>query len=539
MIVKLNATQQKWVNDTLASLSTEDRLAQLMVPVLVGDFEGPVARRVLDFAEQHQLGSIFLFQGTPHEQRRRIERVQKEVAIPLLVAADLECGSGHIVEGHVKFPDPLALAAAGDEKLAYMTGKGAGLEGRSVGINWTYAPVADVNVNPDNPIACTRSLGDDPELVARLAKAVARGMQDHGIAACAKHFPGDGVDDLDQHAVTSVNSLSMDDWRRISGRAFKELVDDGVWSIMIGHIALPAWHDDKDYRGAYCPASVSEPIVTGLLRKELGFEGLIVTDDMNMGGVAGYMNREDRTIACIAAGCDTLLFPRLPDDYDALVRAVHDGRLSEERVTDACRRVLEMKARLGLPDDGLFGREATPREREELESASVTISRNAICKVRDFAGLLPLRNLQPGSKVITITLRSENQELPVIDEELGRRGYDVVHLVNPDDTMLFEELMKYGAVFLNFVFPACWATQSVRSVGPHNRMFLNGFFMEHPCCIFTSFGSPYHLRMFNTLPDYINVHSACPASQKAAVEAWFGDIPMDGRSPVGNLTRDV
>lgn len=280
------------------------------------------------------------------------------------------------------------------------------------------------------------------------------------MAACAKHFPGDGVDDLDQHTVTSVNTLSRQQWHRISGFPFRQAIEAGVWSVMVGHIALPAWDDTQNVCGVYRPASISHKVVTGLLRGELDFQGLIVTDDMNMGGVAGYAKRRERTVACIAAGCDMLLFPKLPDDYATLVEAVRAGTLPEARVDDAVRRILAFKARLNLHTGALFGPAVPAQEQQAFADASRQIAARAIVKVRDIHGTLPIRHLQPGAKVLTITLASDSQEVPEVDRALRARGYDVDHAYNPDDLRLSDQTFAYDAVFVNFVFKGMWGVQS-------------------------------------------------------------------------------
>jgi beta-N-acetylhexosaminidase len=535
MIEPLSEAQQRWVEATFAALRTEDKVAQLLIPTL-GAYD--YRREAVDaFLAERALGGIFVGIAERDRHRAEIAQLQARCSVPMVVASDLEAGAGHFVRGGVPFPEPLAVAAANDAQLAYTLGTAAAREGRDAGIHWTFAPVVDVNVNPDNPIANTRSLGDDPARVARLAEAIARGMQEHGLAACAKHFPGDGVDDLDQHTVTSVNTLSRREWHRISGFPFRQAIAAGVWSVMVGHMALPAWDDTQNACGVYRPASISHKLVTGLLRGELGFQGLIVTDDMNMGGVAGYAKRRDRTVGCIAAGCDMLLFPKLPDDYATLVQAVRSGALSEARVDDAVRRILVLKARLNLHTGALFGPAVAAREQQAYAEASRQIAAAAVVKVRDLHSTLPIRHLAPGAKVLTITLASDSQDVPEVDKALRERGYHVDHAYNPDDLRLSDQTFAYDAVFVNFVFKGMWGVQSVRSVGTHNRIFIGGFYSDHPCVVFTSFGSPYHLRMFNTLPNYLNVHSSCPDSQRAAVQVWFGEAEACGTSPVAHLVR--
>ncbi len=535
MIEPLSETQQRWVDATFAALRTEDKVAQLLIPTL-GAYD--YHREPVDaFLAERTLGGIFVGIADRDRHREEIAHLQARCSIPLVVASDLEAGAGHFVRGGVPFPEALAVAAADDAQLAYRLGTAAAREGRYAGIHWTFAPVVDVNVNPDNPIANTRSLGDDPGRVARLAEAIARGMQEHGLAACAKHFPGDGVDDLDQHTVTSVNTLSRQEWHCISGLPFRKAIEAGVWSVMVGHIALPAWDNTQNACGAYRPASISHKLVTGLLRGELGFQGLIVTDDMNMGGVAGYAKRQERTVACIAAGCDMLLFPKLPDDYVTLVQAVRSGALPEACVDEAVRRILAFKARLNLHTGELFGPAVAAQEQQAFAEASRQIAAAAVVKVRDIHGTLPIQHLRSGAKVLTITLASDFQDVPEVDRALRERGYHVVHAYNPDDLRLSDQTFAYDAVFVNFVFKARWGVQSVRSVGTHNRIFIGGFYSDHPCVVFTSFGSPYHLRMFNTLPNYLNMHSSCLDSQRAAVQVWFGEAEACGTSPVAHLVR--
>jgi beta-N-acetylhexosaminidase len=535
MIEPLHETQRHWVDDTLAALSTEDKVAQLLIPTL-GAYD--YRREAVDaFLAERALGGVFVGIADRDRHREEIAKLQARCPVPMVVASDLEAGAGHFVRGGVPFPDPLAVGAANDARLAYILGTAAAREGREAGIHWTFAPVVDVNVNPDNPIANTRSLGDDPGRVAHLAAAIARGMQEHGLGACAKHFPGDGVDDLDQHTVTSVNTLSRQAWDRVSGFAFRRAIEAGVWSVMVGHIALPAWDDARNACGVSRPASISHKLVTGLLRGELGFRGLIVTDDMNMGGVAGYASRRERTVACIAAGCDMLLFPKLPDDYATLLEGVRSGSLSEARVNDAVRRILAFKARLRLHTGELFGPAVTAQERRAFAEASRRIAAAAVVKVRDLHGTLPIRHLRPGAKVLTITLASDSQDVPEVDSALRERGYHVDHMYNPDDLRVSDQTFAYDAVFVNFVFKGMWGVQSVRSVGTHNRIFIGGFYSDHPCVVFTSFGSPYHLRMFSTLPNYLNAHSSSPDSQRAAVQVWFGGAEAYGTSPVAHLVR--
>lgn len=530
----LDAAQQTWVDQTLASLSLPELVAQLLIPKIDNEESVPELLRLM---RDIPFGGLFVWGASAADHRRRLGALQKASRVPIVVAGDLEAGSGYVVHGTPAFPDPLALAAADRDDLAYAMGHCAAAEGRAAGIHWTFAPVVDVNLNPDNPIANSRSLGDDVNRISRLSAAVIRGMQDHGLAACAKHFPGDGIDDVDQHISTSINPLTIENWKNISGRAFAEAFAADALTTMIGHIALPAWDPTRDARGCYTPATLNPHIVTDLLRTEMEFQGLVVTDDMNMGGAAGFANRRDRTIGCIRAGCDMLLFPSLPQDYETLLAAVQSGVIPETRIRDAARRVLEFKARLGFHRGEVFSAEPSAADRQVFADAARQVAESSICCVRDTNRLLPLRNLQKGATVLTVTLTNDHHELAEVDRELERRGFQVRHVVAENYGAVEKHWEGAEAIFINFTFKANWGVGSPRSVGPFNRAFMNGFHMEHPCVVFTSFGSPYHLRQFTSLPNLVNAHSASTLSQLAAVRAWFGEIPMTAKSPTGKLVR--
>lgn len=527
----------RWVEETLVSLSLEEQVAQLMIPAL---FDEERATLVLDGLAHIPVGGIFVWNAPAEAHRERIARFQNASRLPLLVAADLENGPGYVVRETPAFPDTLAVAAADDPNLAQTMAEAAAVYGKAAGINWTYAPIVDVNLNPDNPIANTRSLGDNPDRIARLAGAMIRGFQGNGIAACAKHFPGDGVDDHDQHVTASVNTLDLESWKKMFGRTFSAAMAEDVWTIMAGHIALPAWDNRRDRRGCTAPATVNRRILQDLLRDEMGFDGLIVSDDMNMGGVAGYADRATRTLDCIAAGCDMLLFPSLPDDYHTLLAGLKEGRLTSERVEEAARRVLTLKARLGLHRGTFFGPPPTDVQKEHFEKAADSIAERAVFCVRNQQHLLPLSSLPAGAKVLTVTLQADDgPELTELDHLLEARGLHVTHMVNPYMSDFCEQAASYQAVFINFAFCASWGIGSPRSIGAHNRLFMRGFASDHPCAVFTSFGSPYHLRDFPFIETYVNVHSPSAASQRAAVAAWFGEIPMSAVSPVDRLTRSM
>ena len=239
--------------------------------------------------------------------RKTLAQYIDNAKIPILVTSDFENGCGSMLKGLTPMPYLMGLGATNSEEIAYNYGKATALEARSMGANWSFSPVADLNINKRNPLVNVRGIGDDPEHAIRLLKQVVRGMQENGLAACAKHFPGDGLDYRDQHIVTTYNDLTLEDWKKLSGRVFQELIDDGVYSIMAGHITLPDYQKEIFSNGMKLPATLSYELITNLLKKEMGFDGVVVTDALRMGGFMGwYKTQRQAEIESFKAGYDAL-----------------------------------------------------------------------------------------------------------------------------------------------------------------------------------------------------------------------------------------
>ncbi|HEY9250726.1 MAG TPA: glycoside hydrolase family 3 N-terminal domain-containing protein, partial [Rariglobus sp.] len=300
-------------------MSLRERIGQTC-QIHAGFMAGWSDAEVADYLGRNPVGGIFVggevigpAADMPASLRERIARYQRASARPLAVAGDLENGAGGAVRGLTAFPNLMALGAVDDVDMAYDYGRWTAFEAAEVGFNWCLGPVADLSLNWLNPIVNLRSPGSDTRKVARLLEALIRGMQDHGLSATAKHFPGDGVDFRDQHLCVSVNSLGEEAWRRVFEPVFRRCIGAGVHAIMAGHIALP-WADGRTNRaGTPIPATVSEPVLTGLLRGELGFGGVIVSDALIMAGFTGWAAREQRLIEAFNAGVDVMLWPG--DDY--------------------------------------------------------------------------------------------------------------------------------------------------------------------------------------------------------------------------------
>ncbi len=286
------------------------------------------------------------------ELRKIVKELVDKSDIPPLVTSDFENGCGSMIKGLTELPYMMGLGATNDEKLAYDYGKVTAIEARSIGANWTFSPVSDLNLNKRNPLINVRGLTDNADFGIKLLSEVVKGMQDGGIAACAKHFPGDGVDYRDQHLVTTSNTLSYEEWKQTSGKVFRALIDNGVYTVMAGHISLPSYQKERDGEfGMAPPATLSRELITDLLKGELGFEGVVVTDALGMKGFYTWCEtREEAEIEAFRCGCDMLLWPS-PNYVENMKNAIERGYVSMERLDDAVGRILSLKEKLGLFDE--------------------------------------------------------------------------------------------------------------------------------------------------------------------------------------------
>ena len=532
MLRPLTAEESRWVSRTLKSMSLEESVGHLICPEDQGYSPAKWAR----IMREVPLGSVFIGPAKLERQRACIEAIQRNARVPVLIASDLEHGAGCMIEGCVDFPWSMGLGAANDPALMRQMGWATAREGRANGFHWTFSPVVDLNLNFQNPVTNVRSLGDEPAAVALLARAWIEGMQRDGLlAATAKHFPGDGVDDRDQHLCTSVNSLTFDHWERTYGRVWASVIDAGVMSVMVGHIAFPAYEGFAQTPSQALPATLNPRLQIDLLRRTLGFEGVIVSDAAPMIGITSRVKSANEAVANILAGSDVFLFAHPTEDFQRLLRAVRRGLISRRRLTESVRRVLEMKARLGLHRDR-SGPSLTAAERDSFDAAAAALAEKSITVLRN-DGRIPLK-LKRGSKVLTVTIKNPEArgflapELAAVDEELRRRGLKVKHLVNPGDDELVRNAARSDHVFVNILVTPHALIGTVRLVGKMVMPFWRAFWVDHPNVVFTSFGSPYHLYELPHLPNMVLAYGPSLCSQRAAVKVWLGEIEGRGKCPV-------
>lgn len=513
---------------TLNRMTLDDKIGQLLHPAV------PPSISEADYDELMgpvQPGGMFFFPGTRDEFCSCARMVQQKATVPVLISSDLENGAGRMVKDAVQFPDLMGLAATDSVDLAHAMGKAAAREGRELGVHWTFGPVMDINANPFNPITNTRGLGDDPERISRLGCALIRSMQKHGLCATAKHFPGDGFDIRDQHVCTTINPLSLDDWQATSGRMFASAIAAGAWSIMVGHIALPAV--DPGDGGLPRPATLSPVLLNDLLRTQLGFDGVIITDAMGMGGVTSQGPRETILPGAINAGCDMILFSQPQRDFTILRDAVKQGILSEERLDQSVRRLLELRVKVGLHESTA----PVPLEtgdRERFKRASITMAERAMTIAKGDRSLLPLA-LEPGKRVLCYHYRGDPAyQVDAFDDMLRSRGCEVVRFSEDQTDGLpgEPELAEFEAILMPFVFGPSWGTGRIRPCGNGMRTVTTLMNARHPKTILISFGTPYLEYEVPHIPLLVNAYSIDPHTQNAVVRLLAGEIDAAGISPV-------
>lgn len=528
-----------WVATTLAGLSLDEKIGQLLHP-FVRPYESN--EQIMASLPEVRVGGAFIFSGAAADFRRVTALLQSGPGLPLVVSSDLESGAGRMISDATTFPDLMSLAASGSLEQARLVGEATAVEARAHGVHWTFGPVVDVNAHPGNPITNTRSLGDRPADIARLAAALVESMQAHGLAATAKHFPGDGWDDRDQHLATSVNPLTLEEWKRTSGQPFRRTFEAGCWTTMVGHIALPCADagDPADPPGPP-PAILSKKVTTDFLRGVLGFDGLVISDAIEMNGsVSRIRSPYDLLVRMVNAGNDMLLFSEARRDFAILKEAVAKGDISEARIEEACRRVLELKEKLGFAADPASALPAADPEvvlaphRPRFAAGARELARAALTEVRrDPAGRPVLRQ---GDKVLAVHLRS-NPEYHVdgFDALLAARGIQVERRTEASDPYEYRgmDLGQYRLILFLWTIGPTWGTGCIRPAGAWTR---GPWFVRHayPACpvAHVSFGTPYLIHDIPWADTLLNAYSPDPHTQQAVADWLCGDREAMGSSPV-------
>ncbi len=531
--------KDKWVDETLSKMTLEEKAGQMVFPNVNGIYmsdDSPDYKRLEFLVKEKKVGGLIFFTSDLYEQVVLTNKMQRLAKYPLLIAADYEHGITMRIEGATPFPNIMALGAVDDEKLTYEMAKIIAIEGKALGVHQNYAPVADVNNNPFNPIINTRSFGESPELVARHSKAFLRGLQESGMVATSKHFPGHGNTSIDSHLDLPVLKSNLDELNRIELFPFLENIKAGVMSIMVGHLAVPAIEGDSGI-----PASLSKKIITDLLKDQIGFNGLIVTDALNMHGITKYYSTSKATIEAIKAGHDCILFPDDPvEAIDAIINSVKSGVISEKRIDYSVKKILLTKKWAGLDKERFIDIDKISSKvgiKEHLELAKL-ISRKSITLLRNENDLIPLNKNQERkyAHIIVVDSRNDN-EGELFRQTLKSKISDIKSirvLMNSGETdynTAIENSTNSDIIIIS-VYSRVRSFQGTLGISERQKELIKKIIELNKPVILISHGNPYVLGEFSNVTAYINNYGDTKYSEIAVAEALFGEIDIEGRSPV-------
>ncbi len=561
----LDRDAQRWVDATMKKLTTDQMVGQLLMPRFAGVYtssDSDIYDQLATLVRQAHVGGIIgfggeepvpqvllnptygpLILGQPLALASMINRLQSIATLPLLTAADFEWGVGMRIHGGTRFPRAMAFGAIGDEQLALEAGRITAVEGRALGVHVNFAPVADVNNNARNPVINIRSFGEDPSRVGALAAAWVRGIQQGGMLATLKHFPGHGDTAVDSHLGLPVIPHPRERLDQVELPPFKAGIDAAAAGVMVAHIALPAL--DKTAG----PATFSRPVITGLLREQMRFDGLIYTDAMNMDAVVKMGSSGDNAVKAVLAGVDVVLdSPDTMDAFRGIKAAVESGRISRERLETSVRRILTAKARLGLHRARAISLDDVPQAVGTRRHAAVAqqVSERSVTLIKDDRNSVPLK-LSPSSSVLFLSVLDyprgwriaapSRAMLPALRVRWNDvQAIEVSDATTPNEIALIRTMASrfdaiVAAIFvrvssgtnrLDLAPPVVTLLQDLaRMSARRNQPFVSAFF-----------GSPYVPLSVPDLPAMLLTYDLSDVAEESAVRAIAGEIPIGGKLPI-------
>ena len=532
----------------LRGMTLRDKVAQLMIIACVGEDPGaqlPDYQRFAHYVRDLHVGGFIVnnrvISGSvrnaePHAMGSFLNRMQRLSRIPLITAGDFERGASMRVADTARFPHLMAYGAANDLALTRALGAATAREAVALGIHWVFAPDADVNNNPDNPIINTRSFGEDPKLVSQHVRSFiegARSVPQAKVLVTVKHFPGHGDTDVDSHMNLPVLNAPAERIRSLELEPFRAAIVSRVDAVMSAHMAVPA----IDESGV--PATVSRKLLTGVLRDELGFRGMIVTDAMDMQGLTKQFSPGEAAVRALEAGADILLMPREPEQaLEGVVEAVRSGRLTEKRISDSSRRMLQAKARVGLQAKKLVDIESitTTIEDPELTAEAQRAADRAITLLRNDGAVLPLHTPEQSCFWILSESRYGQGGRRFLDEVRHRSRTAKAWRLDPLTVQPEVDAMLAKAtncsVHVIAALASTGAYNSAASLPGTYPKLLESLQQQNKTTVFVAVGTPYVARVFPAAPALVFTFSSAPTSEAAAVKELFGEIQPGGRMPV-------
>lgn len=547
----LKEEQIDFVKQTLSEMTLDEKIGQLFLPINYIEDE----QELRAFVKKFQPAGLMNRPVSAIQNQKKHRIMQEESKIPMFIPANIESGGNGIANEGTAFGNPLQVAATGNPKYAYELGKIAGAEGRAVGVNYAFAPVVDIDNNTLNPITNTRTFGNDPELVYNMAEAYIEGLMEDGKDMCysIKHFPGDGVDNRDQHLHTTYNTLSVEEWESSYGKNFRKFIENGAPTVMVGHIGLPEYvkkiNPNATKKEILSPGSLSKEIVTGLLRERMGFNGVIITDSTSMNGFYAHMSRKLAVPTAIANGCDIFLFNfGIEEDYEFMKQGIESGILTMERVDEAVTRTLALKVSMGLfekqkentlvPDVGalqILGIKKSQILAKQCADQAVTL-------VKDEEKNLPLSVEK--HKNIMLYVMGDREDFygnkkvgDLFKTAMEKEGFHIdlfdysVHFPSADATTK-EFLDQYDAAI--YVLSEGTSSNQTTVRLTWNLPLANDapWFVNDIPTIAISFANPYHLRDIPEIKTYINAYTTNEYNVEAVIDKLLGRSEFTGINPV-------
>lgn len=539
---------KEWVKTTLESMSEEEKIGQLFCPIVFSQDE----KELKELLSKGHIGGVLYREGPACEIQRCHRILQENSRIPLLTASNLEMGGTGSADEGTYYGRQMLVAASGRVEHAYELGKVSCREGAAVGVNWSLAPVVDLDLNFRNPIMNVRTFGNDTETVINMAAAYMQAAAEENVAATLKHFPGDGVDERDQHLLTSVNTLDCEEWDRTYGKIYETLINKGAMTVMAGHIALPAYEEKFD--GHPCreiiPATLSKNLLTGLLRGKLGFNGVITTDATPMAGFCSAMERKRAIPLAIGNGCDIIMFNRnFDEDMSYMKQGLLSGILSEERLNEAVTRILALKAALHLNRKQKEGRLVSEAEALEVMRDQVSVKWARQCAdegvtlVKDTQELLPVRPEKYRRVLVEVMgdFPSNERVMNEFCSSLEADGFEVTEYVPEklgEGSEIFAGVEQFKKKYDLVIYIGNIETASNRTTARLNWHTLFGlgnnipWFVHEVPAMFISLGNPYHLLDVPMIKTYINGYCNSEFVIQAILEKIEGKGAFKGKSPV-------
>jgi beta-glucosidase-like glycosyl hydrolase/CubicO group peptidase (beta-lactamase class C family) len=515
--------KQTWVDSTYQSLTLDEKIGQLFMPMVFSQGDQNHYQQVFADLKKFHLGGIIFSKGTTEEQARLTNLYQSESKVPLLIAMDAEWGMAMRLRDAKPFPYQMTLGAIQNDSLLYQMGYSMANRQRRLGVHLNFAPTVDINTNPKNPVIGLRSLGSDPQLVTQKAGMLLRGMQDGGLMTSIKHFPGHGDTSTDSHHTLPVVSHSLDRLNKVELYPFQKLIDEGVFSVMVGHLEVPALEEVKGR-----PSSLSPSIVSDLLKKKLGFTGLIVTDALNMKGVSDYSGNQSASLGSFLAGADLLLIPDdLPVAFADIRQAVRSGIISEERLSYSVKKILSAKYEAKLHKSNTVNTASLQNDMESSDFAALRhqLAEASMTVIRNEDNMIPIQNIE-NSQIAYVS----------IGEDTGETFFErLKHYTSVDQQKLSDILStknEYSHVIVGLHQPdhSPFITHKLSS----DVIAKLDLLCQRFNVILVSFANPYSISKLpiDKCKSVVLGYQNSPIFQSKAAQLVFGGLGANGKLPV-------